>query len=75
MLGIKYLWTKHGTKLIGFGTSVVGALSLLDHETMDIIGKVFGPQGGPRVTRGILLIAGLGTAYRGFKNSQPKEPS
>jgi len=69
---VKNLWLHHGTKVIGFGTSIAGALALLDHETVDLIGSVFGPAGGPRVTRGLLIVAGLGTAYRGFRNSQPK---
>jgi hypothetical protein len=69
---LKSLWIQHGTKVIGIGTSITGALALLDHETVDLIGKAFGPEGGPRVTRGLLIVAGLGTAYRGFKNSQPR---
>lgn len=68
------LWKNHGTKLIGFATSAIGALALLDHETLNLIGQAFGDKGGPRVTRGILIIAGLATAYRGYQNSQPKEP-
>lgn len=66
---LKTLWHTSGTKLIGFTTAGAGALALLDHETIDLIGTAFGPKGGPRVTRGLLILAGLGTAYRGFKNS------
>jgi uncharacterized membrane protein YuzA (DUF378 family) len=69
------LWKNHGTKIIGFATSLIGALALIDHETLDLIGQVFGPKGGPIVTRGILIISGLATAYRGYENSQPKAPS
>jgi hypothetical protein len=68
------LWSQHGTKLIGFTTSVIGALAVLDHETLDLIGQAFGPKGGPRITRGILIVSGLATAYRGYRNSQPKDP-
>jgi uncharacterized membrane protein YuzA (DUF378 family) len=73
-MSISTIWKSHGTKIIGFATSAIGALALLDHETLDLIGQVFGTKGGPRVTRGILIISGLATAYRGYKNSQPKEP-
>jgi hypothetical protein len=71
---IKQAWHTSGTKLIGFVTSGFGALALLDHETLDLIGQVFGPKGGPRLTRGILIVSGLATAYRGYRNSQPKDP-
>ena len=67
---MKNLWAAHGTKIIGFVTSLVGALALLDHETLDLVGQVFGPEGGPRITRAILIISGLATAWRGYTNSQ-----
>jgi hypothetical protein len=69
---ISALWAKHGTKLLGFGGIVLGSISLIDHETMDIIGHTFGPVWGPRVTHGLAIFGGLATAYRGFANSQPK---
>lgn len=66
------LWVNHGTKIIGFVTSAIGALALLDHETLDLIGQILGPNNGPIFTRVILLISGLATAYRGYRNSAPK---
>jgi hypothetical protein len=64
------LWSQHGTKLIGFTTSVIGALALLDHETLDLLGQTLGPVQGPRVIRVILIVSGLATAYRGYRNSK-----
>jgi len=75
MKSIQTFFHNHATKVIGFCTAAIGALALLDHETLDLIGQVFGPKGGPIVTRGILIISGLATAYRGYENSQPKAPS
>lgn len=72
-MNLMTIWKSHGTKVIGFATSLIGALTLIDHETLDLIGQTCGPKGGPRVTRAILLIAGLATAYRGYRNSQPKD--
>lgn len=70
---IGHVWKVHGTKVIGFGTTLVGALALLDHETLDVISTALGPTNGPRLTRGLLVLSGLATAYRGFQNSRPKE--
>ena len=67
---LKSLWTENGTKVLGFGGAILGSLSLLDHETLDIIGQTFGPLWGPRVTHGLAIFGGFMTAYRGFTNSR-----
>jgi hypothetical protein len=67
-------WTVHGTKILGFGTSIAGTIALLDHETMDVIGKMFGPTWEPRIVRGLMALAGLIVARRGFKNSNASNP-
>ncbi len=72
---LKAIWAGHGTKLSGFGMSVLGTLTLLDHETIDLIGQTLGPDWGPRLKHGILIIGGLMVARRGYTNSsQPKGP-
>jgi hypothetical protein len=66
------VWGAHGTKISGFAMAAVGTLTLLDHETIDLIGETLGPAWGPRVKHGILIVGGLVVARRGFSNSQPK---
>jgi len=69
---IKRQWTLHGTKISGFAMTAVGTITLIDHETIDLIGETFGPSWGPRVKHGILIIGGLMVARRGFTNGRPK---
>jgi hypothetical protein len=69
---LKDLWVQHGTKILGAGGVVLSSLSLIDHETLQLIESTFGPVYGPRVTHGLAIFGGVMTAYRGFKNSQPK---
>ena len=64
------LWHKHGTKVIGYGSAVVGAITWLDHETVNEIGAFLGPTHGPSVVHGILVASGLVTAYRGHVNTR-----
>lgn len=66
-------WNKHGTKIIGFGTAVIGMVTYIDQETVKLIESTLGPKHGPIVSHGIMVTAGLMTAYRGFTNSRPKE--
>ena len=66
---LKAIWTNHGTKVLGFGGMLLSTLSLIDHETLQIIESTFGPVYGPRVTHSIAIIGGVMTAYRGFTNS------
>ena len=68
---VKALWIHHGTKLIGFGSTALGALSMLDATTINYLSSTFGDHRGHQITAGLMLISGLGTAYRGYKNSQP----
>lgn len=69
---LKDLWAHSGTKVIGFGTTALGALSLLDATTVHLIEQTFGPHWGHRVSSGLLILGGVGTAVRGFTNSKPK---
>jgi len=64
------LWKQHGTKIIGAFSTVAGMLLLLDHETIDLMASLFGPVWKPRITRALLILIGLGTAWRGFTNSR-----
>jgi hypothetical protein len=69
---IKGIWGRHGTKVIGFGSTVLGALSFLDATTIHYIADTFGEHKGHQVTAALMVLVGLGTAWRGFQNSQPK---
>lgn len=69
---LKAIWGQHGTKLLGAGGMVLSTLSLLDHETINLIGTTFGPAWGPRVTHGLAILGGVMTVRRGMANSQPK---
>jgi hypothetical protein len=68
-MNINDFWRNHGTKLIGFLSTAIGALEFLDSTTLRVIERALGPQWGPRVSNGVLILAGLATAYRGFLNS------
>lgn len=68
-------WGSHGTKIVGFGTSIAGTLALLDHETMNVIGNMFGPVWEPRVVRALMALAGLIVARRGFMNTRTANAS
>jgi hypothetical protein len=70
---LKAIWTHHGTKVLGFGGAVLSTLSLIDRETINVIGETFGPKYGPVITHGFTIVGGLGVAYRGFKNSRPPQ--
>lgn len=66
-------WTLHGTKIIGFGTALLGALEFIDHETLQLIDTSLGPKWGPLTSHAIQILAGVLTAKRGFTNSQNKD--
>ena len=70
MLSIASVWKNHGTKVIGFGSAALGALAYIDHSTIQVVETTLGPKYGPITSHGLLIGAGLATAYRGFKNSQ-----
>jgi hypothetical protein len=63
-------WQLNGTKLLGYGGAIISMLTLIDHETIDMIGQTFGPVYGPRVTHALALAGSLATAYRGYENSK-----
>jgi len=63
------IWAGHGTKISGFLLSIIGTLTLLDHETVDLIGQVLGPLWGVRFKQAIVIIGGLMVARRGYTNS------
>jgi len=65
----KRWWVDHGTKITGFAASIAGTITMIDHETVNMIGQIFGPTWEPRIVRGILVLAGLITAHRGFTNT------
>lgn len=62
-------WHKHGTKIIGFGSAAIATLEFIDQATINVIVTTLGPKWGPVVSHIILIIAGLMTARRGFRNS------
>jgi hypothetical protein len=71
MFGLwRCFWQKHGTKVIGFGSSIIGTLTYIDRETLHIIDDTLGPIWGPRVTHALMIVAGLMVAKRGFSNDR-----
>jgi hypothetical protein len=66
---MKEYWHKHGTKLIGFVSSAIGVVELIDSTTWQVIERLLGPQLGKVVSNGVLILSGVMTAYRGFRNS------
>jgi hypothetical protein len=69
---LKDLWTHHGTKVLGFGSTILGSISLLDATTLHLIEQTLGPHRGHQVSSALMIVGGIGTAFRGFTNSQPK---
>jgi hypothetical protein len=67
---IQQYWKDHGTKISGFVLSIIGTLTLRDHETLDLIGQALGPVWGVRAKQGVLILGGLMVARRGFTNTQ-----
>jgi len=67
---LRGLWQQHGTKLIGFGGTALGALSMVDATTVHIIEGTLGEHWGHRVASGLMIIGGVATAYRGYTNSK-----
>ena len=71
-MSLTTLWQKHGTKVLGFASTLLGAISMIDATTVHLINQTLGEHWGHRVSSGLLIIGGLGTAWRGFTNSKPK---
>jgi len=62
----KDVWHKHGTKLLGFGTTALGVITYVDKETVNMLQDVIGVHG----VHYVLVASGLATAWRGFTNSK-----
>ena len=69
---LKAWWVHHGTKILGFGSTVIGAISMVDATTVHLIEQTFGQHWGHRIASGLMIVGGIATAYRGFTNSKPK---
>lgn len=69
---VKTWWQLHGTKILGIGTAAVGMLEYVDAQTVQAINLVLGPKYGPMASHGLVAVAGLLTAKRGFVNSKKK---
>lgn len=65
-------WASHGTKVLGFGSAVVGTLEFVDQATVQLISSI--PHIGPYLGKGILISSGLMVARRGFTNSHKVPP-
>lgn len=64
------VWVSHGTRILGSLMTAFGLLAFIDRATIDSIGALFGPKYEPFVVRGLVVIAGLAVARRGFYNSR-----
>jgi hypothetical protein len=69
---LKDMWHNDGTKMIGYASTALGAVSMIDATTVHIIENFVGPHWGHRVSAGLLVLSGIGTAYRGYKNTTVK---
>ena len=67
---LRQFWQNHGTKVIGFGTALLGTLSMIDATTVHLIEQLLGEHWGHRVSAALLILGGVGTAWRGFTNSR-----
>lgn len=68
----KQLWAEHGTKVLGYGSILIGALAEIDERTAQLIASLFGHAKETMVLHLLLAFGGVMTAMRGYKNSQPK---
>ncbi len=67
---LKQWWADHGTKILGYGSMIVGMLEVLDAHTVQVIQSVFGPKYGPIVSGVIQVLSGIAVARRGVINSR-----
>jgi hypothetical protein len=63
----------HGTKILGFFGAALGTLELIDVNTVDLIAKQFGATWAHNIRIGLMILIGLGTAYRGYTNSHRQQ--
>lgn len=66
---IKRNWQENGTKIIGYATTLVGILGVLDAGTVGLVTKAIGPVWGGRFALVCMISAGVATALRGHKNT------
>lgn len=67
---LKQWWKDHGTKILGFGSMVLGAVEMLDAHTIQIVQSTLGPRWGAIVSGALQIVAGFAVAQRGFLNSK-----
>ena len=67
---LKLWWAEHGTKILGFGSTAIGTLSMIDATTVHLIEQTFGPHWGHRIASGLMILGGIGVAARGFTNTK-----
>lgn len=60
-------WKNHGTKMIGFASAGIGAVSIADP-------KLLAESIGAPTARWVLLGSGIVTVWRGFSNSKAATP-
>jgi hypothetical protein len=62
-------WKDHGTKILGYGGTLIGSLSMLDAATLNLIKTTLGPKWGPLVYGALMILGGIMVAKRGYTNS------
>lgn len=68
---IRTLWKNHGTKVIGYATTVAGTIGALDPDTMTALLTAIAGERGPSLA---MAVIGAITAYRGHLNTKGKKP-
>lgn len=67
---VQCVWHRSGTKILGFGTALIGLLEFIDQNTIQLVSSGLGPKWGPITAHGIQIVTGIMVARRGFINSR-----
>lgn len=74
MSALSRTWKHHGTKILGYGSALIGVLEAIDEKTVNLLAYLAGPKWGPIVSAVIMAGAGIAVAFRGHTNSTQANP-
>lgn len=64
---LKRWWDLHGTKIIGYTATAIGAMAATDPTVVTSIINAVAGERGPAIA---VVVGGLLTVYRGHRNSK-----